>query len=246
MSDLMRELLELNSIDKKIVRGKLHLQEVTRSVAAQEKTLEEAREKARRIEQTIKDKMFSADRINMEMRTAQAEQAEQEKKIKHVKGQREYRIITDRIKDLKFRVDESESSLLSNMTELDTLRENLAAAHNQIGEEDLKLTSVRQKAQEDVNGIKVRHAALLEERKTAVSKVTRLDGSAYEAYDLSLKRTKGDPLAQMSMDGICQSCFRRQNSNVMNMVHIGNDPKSCRCQGCGRILYVAPAERDKE
>lgn len=246
MSDLMREMLDLNSIDKKIVRGKLHLQEVTRAVAAQEKVLEEAREKARRIEQLIKDKMFSADKLNMDVQTAQAESAEQEKKIKHVKGQREYRIITDRIRDLKIRVDEAESSLLSNMTSLDTLREDLTAAHNQIGEEDLKLTTVRQKAQEEVNGIKARHAALLAERSEAVSRVMRLDGSAYEAYDLSLKRTKGDPLAEMSMDGICQSCFRRQNSNVMNLVHIGGDPKSCRCQGCGRILYVKVSESEAE
>lgn len=246
MSDLMHEILELNAIDRKIVRGKLHLQEVTRAVAAQEKILEDAREKARQIEKTIKDKMFSADKLNMDVRTAQAESAEQEKKIKHVKGQREYRIITDRIRDLKIRVDESESSLIANMTALDTLREELTAAHNSIGEEDLKLTSVRQNAQQEVNAIKTRHAALLEERKAAVNKVIRLDGSAYEAYDLSLKRTKGDPLAEMSMDGICQSCFRRQNSNVVNLVHIGKDPKSCRCQGCGRILHVKAGDQDSE
>lgn len=244
MSDLMREMLDLNSIDRKIVRGKLHLQEVTRSVAAQEKVVEDAREKARGIEQTIKDKMFSADRLNMEVQAAQAEMAEQEKKVKNIKNQREFRILSDRIKDLRIRIDDNESTMLSNMTSLDTLRDSLTAAHNAIGEEDLKLTSIRQKAQEEVNAIKAKHAALLEERKLAVRKVEKIDASAYQAYDLALKRTKGDPLAEMTMDGICQSCFRRQNSNVVNMVHIGEDVKNCRCQGCGRILYVKAAGRD--
>lgn len=238
--------MDLNSIDRKIVRGKLRLQEVSRTVTAQEKVLEEAREKARGIEQAIKDKMFSADRLNMDLRTAQAESADQERKMKSVKAQREYRIITDRIRDLKIRVDELESAMLSNMTSLDTLRDGLMTAHNRIGEEDLKLTTVKQQAQEEANGIKARHAALLEERKEAVARVEKIDSSAYFAYDTALKRTKGDPLSEMSMDGICQSCFLRQNSNVVNMVHIGKDIKNCRCQGCGRILYVRSAVADRE
>lgn len=242
MTDVIREILELNHIDRRIVRGKLRLQEIAREVAAQEKKLEDARERSRKIEQAIKDKAFSADGLNMEIRSAEAEVAEQEKKLKTIKNQREFRILTDRIKDLKIKVDESESAVLANMTDLDKLREDLAACRNAIGEEDLKLTSVRTTAQEEVNGIKAKHAAMLEERQGAVSRVQALDPTAYVAYDMALKRTKGDPLAEMSMDGICQSCFIRQNSNVLNMVHIGKDLKGCRCQGCGRILYVKASE----
>lgn len=245
MDDLMKEMLDLNAIDRRIVRGKLRLQEVTREVAAQEKKLEETREKARKIEEAIKEKAFAADRLNMEIRAAEAEVGDQERKLKNAKNQKEFRIITDRVKDLKIRVDENESAVLAGMEELDRLREQMAACHGQIGEEDLKLTSVRQKAQEESRQIKERHAALLLERKAAVEKVEAGDPSAYQAYDLALKRTKGDPIAEMSMDGICQSCFRRQNSNVMNIVHIGKDVKSCRCQGCGRILYVGDAAREK-
>lgn len=246
MSDVMREMLDLNRIDRRIVRGKLRLQEVTREVAAQEKKLEEAREQARAIERSIKDKAFSADRMNMEIRTAEAEVADQEKKLKNIKNQREFRIVSDRIRDLKIRVDESESAVLANMSDLDKLREDLAACHNRIGEEDLKLTTVRQKAQEEVNDIKAKHAAMLAERTEAVKKVQSIDATAYGAYDLALKRTKGDPLAEMTRDGICQSCFIRQNSNVMNQVHIGKDIKNCRCQGCGRIMYVKEGDGEEE
>lgn len=246
MSNLMQAILDLNGIDRRIVRGKLRLQEVTRAVATQEKALEDTRAKARSIEQNIKDKAFSADRLNMDVRTAEAEVADQERKLKNIKNQREFRIVTDRIKDLKIRVDENESAVLGNMTELDSLREKMAEAHTQVGEEDLKLTSVKQKAQEEVDEIKAKHAALLEERKEAVAKVEKLDGSAYHTYDLALKRTKGDPIAAMTMDGICQSCFLRQNTNVLNMVHIGADVKSCKCQGCGRILYVKAGEAEEE
>ncbi|MCD8138827.1 MAG: hypothetical protein LUE17_03450 [Planctomycetaceae bacterium] len=246
MSDLMDRMLDLNYVDRRIVRGKLRLQEVTREVAAQEKRVEEAREAARKIELAIKDKAFSADRMNMEIRTAEAEAADQERKLKNIKNQREFKIVSDRIRDLKIRVDEHESNVLANMTDLDKLREDMAAVYNTIGEEDLKLTSVKQKAQDEINEIRAKHAALLEERKAAVSKVEAVDGSAYHAYDLALKRTKGDPLAEMSMDGICQSCFRRQNTNIINMVHIGEDVKNCKCQGCGRILYVKEKKNEEE
>ncbi len=245
MSELMERMRDLNSVDKRIVRGKLRLQEVSREVAAQEKKLEETREAARKIEQSIKDKAFSADRMNMEIRTAEAEAADQERKLKHIKNQREFKIVTDRIKDLKIRVDEHESGVLSNMGDLDTLREKLAACYTTIGEEDLKLTTVKQKAQDEVNEIKAKHAALLEERKAAVEAVQAIDGSAYHAYDLALKRTKGDPLAEMTMDGICQSCFRRQNTNIINLVHIGEDVKNCRCQGCGRIMFIKKFDKEE-
>ncbi|MCC8189459.1 MAG: hypothetical protein LIP77_02315 [Planctomycetes bacterium] len=244
MSKLMQEILNLNAIDRRIVRGKLRLQELSRAVASQEERVEAAREQSRKIEQRIKDEAFAAARLNLEIRAAEAEVGEQETKLKAIKNQREFRIVTDRVKDLKIRVDENESALLANMEQLDRLREEMAACHNRIGEEDLKLTSVRQTAQAEAAEIRTKHAALLAERTEAVKKVESLDPSAYQAYDLSLKRTKGDPIAEMSMDGICQSCFIRQNSNVMNMVHIGEDVKNCRCQGCGRIIYVKEADRE--
>ncbi|MCL2000128.1 MAG: hypothetical protein FWG74_01720 [Planctomycetes bacterium] len=244
MSDLMREVLELNQIDRRIVRGKLRLQELTREVATQEERVEEARGMSRNLEQSIKDKAFAADRLNLEIRSAEAEVGEQERKLKAIKNQREFRIVTDRIKDLKIRVDENESAMLAGMEELDKLREQMATCQAKIGEEDLKLTSVRQRAHDEAEGIKAKHAEFLSEREMAVRRLQAIDPLVYQAYDLALKRTKGDPIAEMSMDGICQSCFRRQNSNVMNMVHIGKDVKNCRCQGCGRLLYVKEGEKE--
>ncbi len=240
MSELMQAILDLNSIDRKIVRGKIRLQEVTRDLASGEKALDDARAAARAIEQAIKEKAFAADRLNMEIRAAEAEVGDQERKLKDIKNQREFRIVTDRIRDLKIRVDENESTVLGCMTEMDALREKMTAAHNRVGEEDLKLTTAKQAAQEEAAAIRAKHAALLAEREDAVVRVQRMDASAYQAYDLALKRTKGDPLAEMTADGICQACFIRQNTNVANLVQIGKDVKSCRCHGCGRILYAKP------
>ena len=238
MNELMSNMITLNSIDRRIVAGKTRLGELSKEIAIQEKRIEEVRDKSRKIEAAIKDKAFSTDRVNMDIRTAEAEVLDQEWKIKNIKNQREYRIVSDRIKELKIIVDENESTALAGMEELDRLREQMNASHTSIGEEELKLTSVRQKAQEEADRIKARHAALLVERQEAVKKVEAIDTTAYQAYDFALKRTKGDPMAEMTMDGICQSCFRRQNSNVLNIVHIGIDIKNCRCQGCARILYV--------
>ena len=240
-NEMMRAILALNQVDRRIVRGKLRLQELGRSAAAQERVLDEAREKAREIENVIKEKVIATDRLNMDIRAAEAETGDQERKLKSIKNQREFRIVTDRIRDLKIRVDEAESQLLAGMEELDKLREQVSACHRRIGEEDLRLTSIRRQTQEEAERIKTDHAALLDERKAAAAQAEALDSAAYQSYDLALKRTKGDPLAEMSSDGICQSCFRRQNSNVANIVHVGKDVKNCRCQGCGRILYVKEA-----
>lgn len=242
MTDIMKEMLELNAIDRRIIGGKNRISEMSREIAIQEGRIESAREKARKIENATKEKAFSTDRLNMDVRAAEAEVGEQEKKLKHIKNQREFRIVTDRIKELKILVDENESAVIAGMDELDSLREQLTACHQTIGDEELKLTTIKQKAHEEAESIKARHAELVAERQRAVERVASLDATAYHAYDYALKRTKGDPLAEMTRDGICQSCFRRQNSNVMNIVHIGKDIKNCRCQGCGRILYVKDGE----
>lgn len=241
---LMKQIRELNLVDRRIVHGKLRLQELTAEVQTQDKKIEALRGQARGLEEDIKQKLLNADRLNMEIRAAGAETAEQEKKLKNIKNQREFRIVNDRIKDLKIRVDENESQVLSDMEEIEKLREKIAKCYEEIGNEELRLTTIRQKAHEEAVTIREKHAALLEERKAAVAGVEDIDPSAYQAYDLALKRTKGDPLAEMSADGICQSCFRRLNTNVINIVTIGHDVKNCRCQGCGRILYVKeqPAE----
>ncbi len=242
MNEIMTEMLNLNAIDRRIVAGKTRLAELAKEVAVQEKRIEDARDKSRGIETAIKEKAFATDRINMDIRAAEAEVGDQERKLKNIKNQREFRIVSDRIKELKIQVDENESTVLAGMEELDRLREQMTACHQAIGEEELKLTSVRQKAREEAERIKARHAALLVERQAAVKKVEIIDPTAYQAYDHALKRTKGDPMAEMTMDGICQTCFIRQNSNVMNIVHIGKEIKNCRCQGCGRILYVKEAK----
>ena len=238
MTELMREMLSLNMVDRKIIAGKTRLGELAKEVAAQEKRIEEAREKARKVEAATKEKVFATDRINMDVRAAEAEVGEQEQKLKNIKNQREFRIVSDRIKELKIMVDENESAVLAGMEELDVLRERLTACHAVIGEEELKLISVRQKAREETETIKARHAELIMERQSAMQRVEAIDASACQAYDHALKRTKGDSMGEMTMDGICQACFRRQNTSVMNIVHIGKDIKNCRCQGCGRILYV--------
>ncbi|MDR1613315.1 MAG: hypothetical protein LBT97_11120 [Planctomycetota bacterium] len=244
MLDLMQAMLGLYDIDRKIMRGRDRLGEMTGAVHAQEKNIEAAREKARTVEKTLKDKMFATDRLNMDMRAAEAEIGEQERKLKNIKNQKEYRIVTDRIKELKIKADEAESAVLAGMEEIERLQEQMNACHQAVGEEELKLAGSRRSAQEEADRIKARHAELLHERKRAVKLVEEFDATAYQAYDHALKRTKGDPLAEMSMDGICQSCFRRQNSNVMNIVHIGKDVKNCRCQGCGRILHVKNMVRE--
>lgn len=238
---IISELLTLGELDRRILRGKQRLQEMTRSVDFQEKRLNEAREKVLETEKTIRDNASTTDRHNLDIRTYEAEADEQNRKLKIIKNQKEYRIVSDRIKELRQMVDEWEDAVLAGMEQLDKGRTLLIERQNTVGEEDLKLTTLRKDKQRETDAIRVTHQALMGERELLVSKIQSLDTAAYSAYEHALKRTKGDAMAEMTMDGVCQSCFMRQNSNVLNIVHIGKDIANCRCQSCGRILYVKPS-----
>ena len=243
MSEIIKELLLLSEIDRRILRGKTNLHNLAKEVSDQENAVNEARNLIRQTEGLIKNKALDADKTNMDIRSHEGELQQQEKKLKAIKNQKEYRILTDRIKELKILVDQGESDVLADMEELDKLRELMTKHQQAVGEADLKLTSLRQEAQKKGEQIKQNHAEMLKERQILVDKIKKISGEAYLAYDLSLKRTKGDAMAEMSSDGVCQSCFRRQNSNILNIVHIGSDIKNCLCQGCGRVLYTRSANQ---
>ncbi|MDR3210548.1 MAG: hypothetical protein LBU79_01375, partial [Planctomycetota bacterium] len=149
MQEVTRDMLGLYEVDRSIMDGKARLMRLQKKVTEQEKVVERARERAREIEGAIRDKAFATDALNLELRNAESEVVDQERRIKEIKNQREYRIISDRIKELKILADDRESAVISGMEELDRLRDAINQGHREIGEEELKLIQFRQETTEE-------------------------------------------------------------------------------------------------
>ena len=239
MTPIIRELLALYEIDRSILTAKERHHEAARAVLEQEKVRDATRADRQRAEEAIREQAMATDRVNLEIRAAEAEAKDQESRVKTIKNQREYRIITDRIKELKQLLGRHEETILEAMENLDRLRQHLARSEEAARAAEVELERLKAEAAQAQQAVRADLEALKTRRDAQIAAVRETDENAYAAYDQALKRTRGDAMARLSVaTGVCESCSRRQNSNVINQILIGKDIRTCRCQGCGRLLYA--------
>ncbi|MBN2713418.1 MAG: hypothetical protein JXR97_13440 [Planctomycetes bacterium] len=237
MSTAMQELLNLFEIDSQLVQLKKRLDAGPQEIQEEENKIAAAREERRKAESIIKEKASELDNCNLDIRTAEAEIDDQQEKLKGIKNNKEYKIVTTRIKDLKQLINDKETLSLQHMEELEQLRNSLKEKLESVTEAEKKIEELKLEVQKETDEIKVLGKALKEKREPQVKKVDAIDPNAMEAYRLSLRRGQGIAMAEMK-NAICQSCFRKANANIENVVITGTDIKKCICAGCGRILYA--------
>ena len=244
MTPIVRELLTLYTIDRSILGAKERHHQAARAVLEQEKVRDAALADRQRAEEAIREQAMATDRVNLEMRTAEAEAKDQENKVKAIKNQREYRIVTDRIKELKQLLTRHEETILTAMENLDRLREHLAHTEEATRAAEAELERLKAEGHQTQQAVRAELEMLKTRREAQIAAVRAIDGNAWDVYDQALKRTRGDAMAKLSSNGVCQACNRRQNPNVINLILVGKDIRSGRCQGCGRLLYIDPSDAD--
>jgi len=240
MSSVIKELLALSEIDMQLVAYKRRFEAGPEELRQQKQAAESMREARREIEGTIKQKIDEVNQANLDMRTAEAEVEDQERKLKAIKNNKEYKIVTERIKALKQTVSDLENRALAVMEELDTLRATHKARQDEIVVHEQKQEETVREVEAEAKEIRDQVEVLKGQRQSQIERVQALDPDAMAVYSLALRRAGGDAMAEMR-EGVCQTCFRRQTSNVENLVLVGREIKKCICAGCGRILIVKEA-----
>lgn len=235
MSEVMPPLRALYRVDSQLIHLKKLLAAAVEEVAMLDRAVEQAEVERKRAADAIRDETLRLDATQLSARTAQAELADQDRKLKTVKNNVEYRIITDRVKELRQHIDASETELLQGMENLDRGKEKLDAAQAALAEVKARREARIQKAEADRATTRGQQRELKQRRDLLIEELRGIDEQAYALYDDALRRTKGDALGVLS-EGVCQSCFMRQNPSVVNAVLSGVDLRNSRCGGCGRIL----------
>ena len=239
MSELMDRLRLLHRIDQKLIRLKKRLVAAREETGLLEKQLAGAAEVQKKAEEAIRRQAVEMDRFQLDARTAEAELADQDRKLKIVKNNVEYAIVTDRIRELRRRIDESETTLLQSMDSMDRQKAELLASQGAVADLQRRQKELVEGNEADAASIRSEQQDLAQRRKLAVEEIRSTDEHAYSLYDDALRRNHGDALAELK-DGVCQACFMRQNAAVINATLVGRDLRTARCGGCGRILR-APA-----
>jgi predicted nucleic acid-binding Zn-ribbon protein len=239
MSSLLEELQALHAIDQKLIHLKKRLQAGPKEIVHYEKKLAELAADRKAAEEEIKRKASGVDQCNLDIRTAEAELQKAEEQLRGTKNNKEYKILTDQIKEYKNEISEKETQALQIMEELDGLRGAIKEKQAQEAAAREKLEAIKAEIAEEEETIRAEGKTLKQERNGQIARIRALDREAQAVYDDALQRGRGSALAEMNAGGVCQACFRKASPNIENIVLVGKDLKEMRCAGCGRILFAA-------
>ena len=237
MNKVIDALKELAGVDTQLVRLKKVFDLGPQELAGKEKEVEGIRGEREAINGRIRTCAAEIDRLALEVKTAEQELVDLERKMGIVKNTKEYQIVTGRTDELKKIFGLTEGRELELMAQLEGLRAELSEVNARIAAGEAELARLRAQVDLDAVEIKQQQQALAAQRSVQIAKVREVAPEALAVYGNALKRGKGLALAEVKA-GICQSCFRRLQPNVINIVAAGQYPERCICGGCGKILYT--------
>ncbi|GHV21788.1 hypothetical protein AGMMS49959_11500 [Planctomycetales bacterium] len=238
MSKQMTMLLGLLAIDRHLLGLKRILDALPLDEEKQKMRVDATRAGFAEVDQTLKDLAADNRRRQGEVAGLNAEIAELDGKLKIVKNQKEYAIVTERVNDLRRQIAAEEEKQLTNLEEIDGLQKVFAGKKRDLDDADADLATHRQNAAVKIVAVKAEQKKLVADRKRQIAAIDAVFPDAMKIYQTALQSGKGLAMAKL-VNGVCAECRRQATVNLIAIVAGGNDFPLCA--GCGRILY-APAE----
>ncbi len=231
----LRELAEIDSqlvaLKRKVDAGPKELEQQMQYCDAVKAARSEVQEACMRCAAEL-------DSLGLDVKSLEAEVKELDQKIGIVKNSKEYKIVTERIKDVKSSISDNEKKEIELMEELEGLKKVLAEKNDELETEENKLKFIMDSNELDATDIKGRQRDLVGQRKSMVAAIKTIDIDAIDIYNTALARGKGYAVAELK-DSACQRCFRKVSPSTENLVIAHKSLDKVICPGCGRLLYIS-------
>ncbi len=232
------KLLELAEIDGKLVTLKRRIEAGPKEVELQQQHCDAVKAARSEVQEACMRCASQIDMLGLDVKSLESETRELDQKIGIVKNSKEYKIITERIKDVKKSIGDNEQRELELMDELDGLKKTLDEKNSQLETEEFKLEEVKNANALDAKEIKAQQIALVKQRKAKIAEVIAQDQEAMELYNKALTRGRGHAVAELK-NSACQRCYRKVSPSVENQVIAHTVLDKIVCPSCGRLLYIA-------
>lgn len=235
---VFEKLQELAGIDVELVALKRKIDAGPKELEMQQQHCDAIRAARSEVHEACMRCASQIDALGLDVKSLEGEVRELDQKIGIVKNSKEYKIITERIKDVKKSIGDNEQKELELMDELEGLKVVLAEKNEQVGAEEMKLEAVNSANLVDAKEIKKQQIALVKMRKSKIAEIEKIDPEAMNIYNHALSRGKGHAIAELKSSA-CQKCFRKVSMSATNVVIAHTSLDKCLCPGCGRILFVS-------
>jgi len=227
----MDKLIELQQVDKELMRIEELKGDLPQRVREIKQSLQEYEEKLEQHRQRLGE-------IEKEERKHQARIEDESEKVKKKQDQlylvttnKEYDSLTSEIEQVKNAIDESEMRLVELSDEEDELKENIAMEEHRYEELSEELEKREEELQETIAETEKEQAELEKKREEVIEDVSRAKLSKYNR----IRKARNGLAVVPVVNDACGGCHQR--IPPQDLVEIRTGDRMIPCEICGRFLY---------
>ena len=232
MDDALKELLALRDIDEKMVRIRKNLKDKPARLGSQKREVDTAEQGLAGVRDQVKQLQQIVDRKNVALRAAEDDVNKLSIQLNALKTNEEYQTMQRQIEAKKGEISGIEDEVLESMEVVEKAKIDLPGREAKLKQERQLLAGKEEDLTAELDTMRKQMEDLEAEWQAKSEAVDSQALARYETLRSSLGHTA---LVAVSPEGICQGCYTKVTSNVLNTAVAG---RSIDCNNCHRLIYL--------
>jgi hypothetical protein len=231
MSSDLELLMVLSRLDDEIFLKEKDAGRKPLKLAEDEAHLKSLEKESELLAEDIKRVQKDAHLTELDVKAVESEMLNYQVKLNTARTNEEYRLLNDKIKELRASKGELEERALEFLTEADTLKSQLEQHKRRVADEQTRFVGLKKDVDSQVAHLREEIAVLQGKRAEIQSQIAAEQLLKYERA----KGRLGYNVVVEVRDDICMGCHMSVAPNVTNMIMGG---KIMTCAHCNRIFYL--------
>lgn len=239
MGPILSSLVSLQSIEMDLRGTRKKLRKTQMTVKLQEQRIDQLHAALKAKQEEIKLTHLQAARLELELKTADAEIGKLRVALNGAKTNKDYSAILTRINTDKADKSKLEEQILSLMTLIETCQASCKEITAQIEAENARLVDIRKDASEKEKAIQEKLDLLIQQKEQAAADVPEKERQFFERL---ADRYEGEVLVELSEptnrrgDRNCGGCYMGVTLECVNTLM--SKDEVVICPNCGRIMVL--------
>jgi predicted nucleic acid-binding Zn-ribbon protein len=226
-----KNLINLQSIDAKLIEVSHFLKEVPSQLKRVDKKIENSFQIVNNAKDTLTANQKTRRDIESEVQDTKTLISKYKKQLSDVRTNKEYTSLLQEIAETEKKGDTLEENIISEMLKADDIEEEIKSAAKKAEESKTKFTKEKEVLLNKKSTKEELKAELLEERKTLLPNIPSDQLSLYNKIS---SKSNGIALSPVTGD-FCSMCHMRIRPQVLN--EIKAETSIILCENCGRINH---------
>jgi len=232
MDNALKELLALRDIDENMARIRKKLEDKPARLGKQKREVDTAEQDLEGVRDHVKQLQQIVDRKTVELRAVEDDVQKLSGQLNTLKTNEEYQTMQRQIEAKKGEISLIEDAVLESMEVVEKAKVDLPDRKARLDEERDRLTGKETELATELDELTKQMEALESDWQ---AKSHAVDPDALTRYQTLRSSLGHTALVAVSPEGICQGCYTKVTSNILNTALAG---RSIDCNNCHRLIYM--------